>query len=171
MEFGKSFETPKDKQFHKSREICKTEENFLESDSDLLTSQNDEGEESETESSDLSLLSEEAQVKKLAKNLTDLSLFPEGPPDDFSKQFLEAALGEEEDAFFKISEEQVEKIKKKIKLQKKLERERIKAENGGKMPKKKKKKKGKKKGKKGKKKKKEVRIEACQPPKYGHNAF
>jgi len=28
---------------------------------------------------------EEGEVKKIIKNLTDLSLFPEGPPDEFSK--------------------------------------------------------------------------------------
>lgn len=52
----------------------------------------------------------------MAKNLTDLSLFPEGPPDDYSKQFLEAALSEEKDPFFNITEETIEAIKKKIKL-------------------------------------------------------
>lgn len=55
-------------------------------------------------------------MKRLARKLTDLSLFPEGPPDDFSKQFLDAALSEEKDPFFNITEEQIEAIKKKIKL-------------------------------------------------------
>jgi hypothetical protein len=39
-------------------------------------------------------------VSKLAKKLTDVSLFPEGPPDDYSKQFLDAALSLEKDPFF-----------------------------------------------------------------------
>jgi len=54
--------------------------------------------------------------------LTDLSLFPDGPPDEFSKQFLDAALSDEKDPFFDITEEMIESIKKKIKLQKRLER-------------------------------------------------
>lgn len=48
----------------------------------------------------------------MCKNLTDLSLFPEGPPDEFSKQFLDAALSEEKDAFFNITEEMIDTIKK-----------------------------------------------------------
>ena len=119
--FGKSFEEHKPSVTFRDRQICKTEEDFLESDSELLSTQRqqeEEEEESEVESSDLSLLEEEKEVKRLAKKLTDLSLFPEGPPDDFSKQFLEVALSEEgtKDPFFQITEEQIEKIKKKIKL-------------------------------------------------------
>ncbi len=105
--------------------------------------------------------------------LHDITLFPEGPPEelDFTKQFTDAVMGEEPDPFFKLDEEQMEKLKKKIKKQQKLEREKLIAE--GKAPPAKKKKK-KKKGKKGKKKKKkEEKPPAPEEiyPKFGGASF
>jgi hypothetical protein len=81
----RSYESPpkQQKSCSKSREICKTEEDFLASDSELLSTER-EGEEEEGTESEGSY-DEENEVRKIQKNLTDLSLFPEGPPDEFSK--------------------------------------------------------------------------------------
>lgn len=135
----------------KSRDICLTEEQFLESDSELISDEEEEEESSSSEDE----YDEEEKVKRIQEMMTDVSLFPEGKPIEFKEQFIEACISDEEQSFFKISEEMAEKIKKKFKSLKKKGK-----------GKKKKKKGKKKKGKKGKKKK-TVAIAPVQFPKGG----
>ena len=103
--------------------IVKTEEEFLETESSLRSSK-DHSSDFHTEASYASSDEDGDNImQRVKENLMDFSEFPDGPPIEFSKQFMEAALKDEPDSLFNIPEAVAKKVRKEYKRQKRLERQ------------------------------------------------